>query len=257
VTASTIALRSRSADGEPAVALRHDWDPAEIAVVICDMWDTTQCVSAARRVVAMAPRIDEVAARLRQDGALIVHAPAGCMEYYAGTPARERARRAPPVQSPAPVDWHDWDPARESPLPPALADDTPCSCEPGEPCTTGGPPYPWTHQIASIGIASTDAITDDGDELLALLEERGIEDVVVMGVHANRCVLGRPYGIRQLVYWGKRPVLCRDLTDAYHRDARGHLWGNEQMLAHIERYWCPTLTSDQLVGGAQFQFPAV
>jgi len=76
-----------------------------------------------------------------------------------------------------------------------------------------------------------------------------------MGVHTNRCVLGRPYGIRQLVYWGKRPVLCRDLTDSYHRDPHGHLGGNEQMIAHIERYWCPTLTSDQLVGGAQFQFP--
>jgi hypothetical protein len=32
---------------------------------------------------------------------------------------------------------------------------------------------------------------------LALLEGRGIQDVVIMGVHANRCVLGRPYGIRQ------------------------------------------------------------
>ncbi|HEY5546372.1 MAG TPA: hypothetical protein VIK50_09990 [Gemmatimonadaceae bacterium] len=250
-----MSLRSRSADGEPAIALRHDWDNAKIAVVICDMWDTTQCVSAARRVVEMGPRVNEVAARLRQDGALIVHAPAGCMEYYAGTPARERAQRAPPVQSPVPVAWHDWDPSRESPLPPALTDDAPCSCEPGEPCTTGGPPYAWTHQIESIDISSTDAVTDEGEELLALLEEGGIEDVVVMGVHTNRCVLGRPYGIRQLVYWGKRPVLCRDLTDSYHRDPHGHLGGNEQMIAHIERYWCPTLTSDQLVGGAQFQFP--
>jgi hypothetical protein len=176
------------------------------------------------------------------------------MEYYAGTPARERARRAPPIQSPVPVAWHDWDPAHESPLPPALADDTPCSCEPGEPCTKGGPPYPWTHQIESITISSTDAVTDDGEELLALLEEGKIEDVVVMGVHANRCVLGRPYGIRQLVYWGKKPVLCRDLTDSYHRHPGGHLWGNEQMIAHIERHWCPSLTSDQLVGGVPFQF---
>jgi hypothetical protein len=26
------------------------------------------------------------------------------------------------------------------------------------------------------------------------------------------------------------------------------------MVAHIERHWCPTLTSDQLVGGSPFQF---
>ena len=221
---------------------------AGLAVVICDMWDTTQCVSAARRAAELGSRINEVVSRLRENGALIVHAPAGCMDYYAGTPARDRARRAPRVESPVPVDWNDRDASREPPLPPALADDTPCSCEPGEPCTTGGPRYPWTHQMDAIAISPLDAITDDGHELLALLEERGIDDVVVMGVHANRCVLGRPYGIRQLVYWGKRPLLCRDLTDSYHRDPRGHESGNEDMIAHIERHWCPTVTSDRLLG---------
>ena len=254
MTARIVSVRSRSTSDAPVVVDRLDWDNAKIAAVICDMWNATQCVSAARRVVEMAPRVNEVAARLREDGALIVHAPAGCMMYYAGTPARECAQRATPVVSPVPVDWHDWDASREPPLPQALADDTPCSCEPGEPCTTGGPPYPWTHQIESIEIAASDAVTDDGNELLALFEERGVRDVVIMGVHANRCVLGRPYGIRQLVYWGKRPVLCRDLTDSYHRDPLGHLWGNEQMIFHIERYWCPSLTSNQLVGGAEFDF---
>jgi hypothetical protein len=102
------------------VVVRDDWDNARIAVVSCDMWDATHCVSAARRVVEMAPRVNEVAARLRQDGALIVQ------------------------------------------------------------------------------IASTDAVTDDGP--------------------------------------------------------RGHLWGNEQMIAHVERHWCPTVTSDELVGGRPFQF---
>jgi nicotinamidase-related amidase len=236
---------------------RLDWDDTKLAVVICDMWNATQCISAARRVVEMAPRVNEVAARLREDGALIVHAPAGCMEYYGGTPARKRAQLATSVVSPVPVDWHDWDASREAPLPPALADDTPCSCEPGEPCTTGGPPYPFTHQIESIEIAPADAVTDDGNELLALLDECRIQNVIMIGVHANRCVLGRPYGIRQLVYWGKQPVLCRDLTDSYHRDPRGHLWGNEQMIAHIERYWCPSVTSNQLVGGTEFRFRAI
>lgn len=243
-----MALRSRSLEGEPITVLRDDWDTSKVAVVICDMWDTIQCVSAAERVVELARRINAVVAKLREGGAFIVHAPAGCMDFYAGTAARERAQQATPVQSPVPVGWHDWDVSREPPLPPALAEDTPCSCEPGEPCTEGGPPYPWTHQIESIEIVSDDAVTDDGLELLALLEARGIEDVVLMGVHANRCVLGRPYGIRQLVYWGKRPALCRDLTDSYHRDPRGHRWGNEETIQHIEKYWCPTLTSDQLAG---------
>jgi hypothetical protein len=253
-TPRTLLLRSRSGVSEPVTVPRDDWDAARIAVVVCDMWDTTHCVSAARRVIEMAPRINEVAGRLWRDGALIVHAPGGCMGFYADTSARDRARQAPRVRSRVPVGWQDWDASREPPLPSTLGDDTPCSCEPGDPCTEGGPPYPWTRQIDSIEISSSDAVTDDGEELLALLEHGGIEDVVVMGVHLNRCVLGRPYGIRQLVYWEKRPVLCRDLTDSYHRDPRGHLRGNEDMIAHVERYWCPTVTSDQLVGGAPFQF---
>jgi len=249
----TISLRSLSANGDAVTAIRHDWNNANVAVVICDMWNATHCISAARRVTDLAPRVDQVASQLREDGALIVHAPAGCMDYYADTPARQRAQRAPRVESREPIDWLDWDASREAPLPSSLADETPCSCEPGEPCTAGGPPYPWTHQIETIVIDPNDAVTDSGEELLALLDQRGIEDVVVMGVHLNRCVLGRPYGIRQLVYWGKRPVLCRDLTDSYHRDPRGHRWGNEQMIAHIERYWCPTVTSDQFEIGVRVE----
>jgi nicotinamidase-related amidase len=230
--------------------VRDDWDAAKSAVVICDMWDTTQCVSAAARVAAMAPRVNEVVSQLRRDGALIVHAPADCMDHYAGTPARVRAQQATRLPSPVPIDWNDWDATREAPLPPALADETPCACDPGEPCTAGGPPYPFTRQIETIEVNAVDAVTDSGEELFALLAERGIDDGVMMGVHTNRCVLGRPYGIRQLVYWEKQPVLCRDLTDAYHRDPRGHRYGNEQMIAHVERYWCPSVTSDQLTGGA-------
>ena len=46
----------------------------------------------------------------------------------------------------------------------------------------------------------------------------------------------------------------RDLTDSFQRDPRGHSWGTEQVVAHIERTWCPPVTSDQLVGGSPFRF---
>jgi nicotinamidase-related amidase len=92
-----------------------------------------------------------------------------------------------------------------------------------------------------------DAVTDDGQEMWNILQAARIADLILMGVHANICVLSRWYGIRQLVYLGKRPVLCGDLTDSFHRDPRGHEWGTAQVLAHIQRYWCPVLTSAQLL----------
>lgn len=226
-------------------------DPATSAVVICDMWDAHHCISAAARVAAMAPRMEHIVAALRDAGALIVHAPAGCMDFYHKHPARLRAAGAPRHTPPRKSDWNHHHPSHEQALPPSLGHPGTCSCDSPEPCGTGEPPYPWTRQIETIRIGPDDAITDEGDELFALIEERRIDDVIVMGVHTNVCVLGRPYGIRQLVYWGKRPLLCRDLTDAFHRDPRGHDWGTETTIAHIERYWCPAVSSDQLLTAAR------
>lgn len=229
-------------------------NPADAAVIICDMWDDHHCVTAARRVREMAPRVNELIATLRERGALIIHAPGGCADFYRDTPERERALEAPHAEAPFEIGWKGWDWERESRLPASLTDPGPCSCDSRLPCCDGRPPFPWTRQIESIDIVADDAVSDDGQEVFNLLEARGIEDVVVTGVHANICVLGRPYGIRQLVYLGKRPVLCRDLTDSFHRDPRGHFEGTELVLRHTERHWCPTVTSDQLVGGTPFRF---
>lgn len=219
------------------------------------MWDAHHCVSAARRVEQMAPRMNEVVHALRDQGALIIHAPAGVAEFYAGTEPRERARRAPHAPAPAPFDWNGWDHEPDAPLPATLTDPGACSCASPQPCGDAHPPYPWTRQTPRIDILSGDAVSDDGQEIWNLLQARGIDDVLVMGVHANICVLGRPYGIRQLVYVGKRPVLVRDLTDSFHRDPRGHAWGTARTIDHVERRWCPTVTSDELVGGVPFRFP--
>ncbi|HKW08771.1 MAG TPA: hypothetical protein VJO33_00240 [Gemmatimonadaceae bacterium] len=254
MTVRRTALRSRSrpGDGDRSTVQHWDWDPERIAVVVCDMWEAHHCVSAVRRVAEMAPRMNEVLTGLRTEGALIVHAPADCMEFYRNAPARRCALLAPHADAPAGIDWCDWEQDELEQLPPSLTDPGTCCCTSPEPC--GDRFRAWTRQIPLIEVEPEDVMTDDGQELFNLLEQRGIFDVIVMGVHTNACVLGRPYGIRQLTYLGKRPVLCRDLTDAFHRDPRGHHWGTEQMIAHIERRWCPSVTSDQLVGGSPFRF---
>ena len=48
------------------------------------------------------------------------------------------------------------------------------------------------------------------------MRQRGIENVIVMGVHTNMCVLGRPFAIRQMVYQGQNVVLMRDMTDTMY-----------------------------------------
>ncbi len=228
------------------------WDPRHTALVICDMWDQHWCRGATARVAEMAPRMNEVVRTAREQGALIIHCPSDTLAFYADTPQRRLAQNAPRVALPAPVDgWRGLDRSREAPLP---IDDSDGGCDDDPPCRTGSP---WKRQIAAIEIRDGDAVTDSA-EALYLMAQRDIRHVLVMGVHLNMCVLGRPFGIRQLVRQGKEVVLLRDLTDTMYNSRRPphvpHFAGTDRMIEHVEKYWCPTATSADLVGGAPFRF---
>ncbi len=231
-----------------------EWDPAKTAVVICDMWDDHYCRNAARRVGEMAPRMNETIAAARARGALIIHCPSGCLDHYAGTPQRELARQAPKVETAIPLEnWCHLDDAREPEMPVKVE----------QPCDDEGELRDrvrfYHHQIETLTIAEGDAITDSA-EAFYLMKQRGIENVLIMGVHTNMCVLGRPFGIRQLVKQGMNVALVRDLTDSMYNPAEApfvnHFTGNDLVISHIERHWCPTVTSGDILGdGTVFRFP--
>ncbi|ODA32545.1 ThuA domain-containing protein [Planctopirus hydrillae] len=230
------------------------WDPQKTALIICDMWDQHTCPNAARRVAELAPRVNQVAQKLRSQGVLIIHAPSDTMKFYEEHPARRLAQTAPVAKPETPLQrWAGLDSSKEPPLP---IDDSDGGCG-GESNWKKGMPYPWTRQIASIEIAEGDAISDSA-EIYNLLKARGIENVLVTGVHTNMCVLGRPFAIRQLVNQKFHVALIRDLTDTMYNPAKApfvsHFTGTDLVVEHIEKYWCPTITSDQLVGGQPFRF---
>lgn len=243
-----------AASSDKRVTEQVSWDPAKTAIIIIDMWDGHHCRCAAARVVEMAQAMDRAVKVAREKGVFIIHAPSDCMDFYAGTPQRERAIAAPPAKAPVTFQWNKLDPRHEGPLDAEVAENG-CSCDSAEPCS---PSYKaWKREIAAIEIAPEDAVSDQGQEIYNLLRQRGIEHVIVMGVHTNVCVLGRPFGIRQLVYLGQDVVLCRDLTDSYHRRQRAsHFAGLDEIIRHIEQYWCPTITSDSLTGEPPFHFKA-
>lgn len=72
------------------------------------------------------------------------------------------------------------------------------------------------------------------------------------------CVLGRPFAIRQLVHLGKNVVLVRDMTDTMYNHERkpfvDHFTGTDLVIEHVEKFWCPTILSTDLVGGKPFRF---
>ncbi|MFH1921122.1 MAG: hypothetical protein ABIP48_14735 [Planctomycetota bacterium] len=72
-----------------------------------------------------------------------------------------------------------------------------------------------------------------------------------MGVHTNMCVLGRPFGIRAMARLGRNVVLVRDLTDAMYDPRQpphvSHARGTELVIEHIEKHWCPSILSEDLI----------
>jgi len=259
-----LSLRSRlKPEGKDAYEVREKktaWQPKKTALIICDMWDDHWCKSAASRVGELVGPINELVKTARKQGVFIIHAPSSVTAFYKDTPQRKRAQKAPFVATPVPLvtterwgtAWCWTDGKREGVLP---IDDSDMGCDCGKKCTIR---EAWSRQTAAIDIADGDAITDNGQETWNLLAERGIDHVMICGVHLNMCVLGRPFGIRQMVKLGKNVALVRDLTDTMYNPerppGRNHFDGTDLMVEHVEKYWCPSFTSGNITGKAPFRF---
>lgn len=250
--AKALHLNARRREGEKVVTEPVTLDPAQTALVICDMWDKHWCKSATRRVAELGPHVNDLANALRTKGAQIIHCPSDTMTYYKDHPGRKLAQAAPKVQTTIPLqNWCNLQTDHESNLP---IDDSDGGCPDDPQCKQG---KAWSHQIDSIQIKDGDAITDSA-EAFYLMKQKGIKNVLVCGVHENMCVLGRPFSIRQMVRQGQTVLLVRDLTDTMYnprmRPYVDHFTGTDLMTAHIEKYWCTSITHDQIVGDKPFRF---
>ncbi len=177
------------------------WDAKKTAVVICDMWSKHWCASATGRVGEMAPRMNAVVEAARKKGCLIIHCPSGGVKLYADTPMRKLAADAPKAETKIPLQgWCYLDDKHEAKLP---IDDSDGGCDCLPKCSTKTKMD--RHQVAVIKMKKGDAITASA-EAFYLMKQRGIKNVIVMGVHTNMCVLGRPFSIRKMVYQGQNVV---------------------------------------------------
>lgn len=236
------------------------WDPVATVVIVCDMWDAHWCQGAANRVVELAPAMNRMIKNARDRGALIIHAPSSCMDFYKNSSARIIAQSAPFSKTPIELStverwgtaWCYPDPKREPAIP---IDDSDMGCDCVKKCEIRSP---WTREISTIQIETGDALTDNGQETWNLLQSQKIDNVIICGVHLNMCVLGRPFAIRQMVKLGKNVALVRDMTDTMYNHEKSphvdHFTGTDLMVGHVERYWCPSFNSSDIVGGKPFRF---
>lgn len=248
---------------------QENWKPEETAIIVCDVWDLHHCRNAVLREEQLLPRLEAVLQHARGQGATIIHSPSDCMPAYENHPARQRAQAAPQADF-VPYDCKSWCsviPSEERGAYPIDQSDGGEDDDPAEHAEWASqlkamgrnPAMPWKKQADGITIdGDRDYISDRGDEVWNILNQRGIRNVILTGVHTNMCVLGRPFGLRQMARNGMNVVLMRDLTDTMYNPKRwpyvSHFTGTDLIVSHIERYVCPTVTSDQLVGGTPLRF---
>src|SRR5947207_1625384 len=177
----TIHKRSRTESGGGYVVREasETWQPSQTAIIVCDMWDSHHCLNAVRRCVEMAPRMNEVLKKAREQGVLIIHAPSGCMDAYKDAPGRKLAQSAPKASN-LPTDISQW--CRV--IPSEGRGTYPIDQEQGggdddleehkiwqDKLAAQGrnPKSPWKAQISLLTIADKDAISDSGVEIWNLL----------------------------------------------------------------------------------------
>ncbi|NKB66341.1 MAG: isochorismatase family protein [Candidatus Latescibacteria bacterium] len=222
------------------VTQRREWPCQQTALLLCDVWDRHWSRGANERVGAMVGRMDQLTRALRERGVHIIHAPSDTMEFYEGTPARQRVLEAPAVESPAQI---------ERPDPPQPIDASDHGSD-----TPGDEPHKaWHRQHPGIFIdQQRDGIGDNGGQVYNFMAQRGVGHMLIMGVHTNMCVLERSFAIKQMVKWGVEIALVRDLTDTMYNPASppyvSHEEGTRLVIEYIEKFWCPTLTSRAILG---------
>ena len=219
------------------VAVTQTFPVGETAILICDMWDKHWCTGSSHRVDALARKMAPIIDLARANHVQIIHSPSEVMQFYKDTPQRLSIQQISKAEPPAPLGLTD---------PPLPIDDSRGGCDTDDKFYKA-----WSREHATLRIAGDDVVSDNGAEVYSFLRQKGIKNLLVMGVHTNMCILKRSFAIRQMTNWGIRCVLVRDLTDTMYdpkdRPFVSHDQGTELVVQHIEKYWGPSLLSADLV----------
>jgi nicotinamidase-related amidase len=260
----TFILRDRAPDGI-ARQRAETWDPKQTAIIISDMWADHPCVHATARLRELAAVMNKTLAAARERGILIIFAPSNSEmdTHYKDLPARQKTAHLRKGFGNA-KHWHFWEHAdgnHFSGLTNPSEKGAKFPVQGGENnCEESKVRKPDFRQTELLDITDADILTDDFEEIKAYFKEVGIKNVILMGVHTDMCVIGRPFGCRAMRKLGYNTVLCRDMTDsAYNCASRlpnvpDHYLGLELVIEYIERYICPTITSVDITGAKEFRF---
>lgn len=101
----------------------------------------------------------------------------------------------------------------------------------------------------AIEIENGDCMSGNNKEILNYLLYNKVKLLLVVGVHLNMCVLDRPYAIKNLIRYGMKVSLVKDLTDIMHSGKLDNMTRDEaqnKMIDWVEYNICPTTTTEDV-----------
>jgi len=228
-----LELQRRDPNTGAILITRERVNPAQVGVVVIDMWNFHWCKTSTERVGALVPRMNHVLKGARSLGMQVFLCPTDVADNYVGTPQVEAVIAVDPLPLPR---------VREVDCPPA-PDGGGCTC--GRERCHGN--YGWDGMHPELVIGDKDLMPNDPERLYALCKAKGITHLIYMGVHTQVCLLGKAVGLRNMSRAGFTCILARDLTDAhgqYDPDQGITPDGfTAAVVAHFEKYLAPTINA--------------
>jgi len=251
----SVLTRTRRTTSDAGEEQQETWEAHETAVLVLDMWAQHGCFPASLRARDIGRKLNPFLIQARDKGAVVIFIPSSGVEEMAPSYPIQRRRMeeaqgncSEATRCVAHGRTHAGQAVPPKPSEPSLPFDQ--GCDDGR-----GKMERWDddshRQMEILDIFPADGLSDNAEEVFGFLLAEGIKNVVLTGVHANECILKRPFGLRLLADQGFNAVLARDLTDVLYDPADpphvSHHQGLQLLVHHIEAYVAPTVLADHLV----------
>jgi hypothetical protein len=225
-------LQTRDPVTDKIVLATEKVDSTRVGVIAVDVWNFHWCKTAAMRIDAIVPRLNEALAGARALGMTVMLCPSDVVDNYVGYPQRESVLALPKYPVPVVVNVT---------YPPAsLAGG--CACG-RERC---GVTYGWDAMHPDLRIADADLMPNTQAEVYAICKKYGLTHLIYVGFHTEVCLLGKPTGLRAMKSAGLHCLLARDMTDAHpcYDQARNLApdLNTGRVVAFFEKYLAPTIS---------------
>jgi hypothetical protein len=210
-----------------------------IALLSIGMWSCHKCKIASEKLNEISINANLLMKKIRDGGGKIIHGSSTLVNLPQYKKMRDNITSVPEAK------LHDYGMVSYPPVP--IDDSDGGICELNE-------DYDRKKVLMNPHIEmdhDTDVISGHNKEILNYLIFHNIDLLLICGTHTNMCVLDRMYGVKNLIRFGLKTVIIRDLVDVVHNPKMSPFTErnktNEIMAEWIEEYFCPTIHSEDII----------